>query len=29
MSVARTRKDKTIKIGIVANCMEAQENRKV
>ena len=29
MSVARTREGKTNKIGIVANCMEAQENRKV
>ena len=29
MSVARTREGKTSKIGIVANCMEAQENRKV
>lgn len=29
MSVARTREGKTIKIGIVANCMEAQEKRKV
>ena len=29
MSVARTREGKTNKIGIVANCMEVQENRKV
>ena len=29
MSVARTREGKTNKIGIVANCTEAEENRKV
>lgn len=28
MSVARTREGKTNKIGIVANCMEAQEKKK-